>query len=48
MPSSGVSKMMNVAVLAVRSWPEQLVVHHDFGDAAIGQAADKAGAADVD
>ena len=27
---------------------EQLVVHHDFGNAAIGQAADKTGAADVD
>ena len=26
---------------------EQLVVHHDFGDAAIGQAAHEAGAADV-
>src|ERR1700722_7972232 len=27
---------------------QELVVHHDFGNAAIGQAADKAGAADVD
>src|SRR5712664_2940339 len=26
---------------------QKLVVHHDLGDAAIGQAADKAGAADI-
>src|SRR5260370_41687927 len=27
---------------------EQLVVHHHFGDAAVGQASDKPGAADID
>src|ERR1700676_5793581 len=27
---------------------QELVVHHDFGNAAVGQAADKSGAADVD
>ena len=47
MPSSGVSKMMKVAVLALRNWLKQLVVHHDFGNAAVGQAADETGAADI-
>ena len=47
MPSSGVSKMMKVAVLAPLAVPEQLVVHDNLGDAAIGQAAHEAGAADV-
>ena len=47
MPSSGDWKMMKVEVWPVRNLIDQIVVHDDFGDAAVGQAAHEAGAADV-
>ena len=47
MPSSGVWKMMKVADWPVRSLLDQVVVHHDLGDAAVRQAAHEAGAADI-
>ena len=48
MPSSGVSKMMKVAVLALAQLAQKLVVHHDLRHAAVGQASDETGAADID
>ena len=41
MPSSGVSKMMKVAVLAVRELAEQLVVHHDSATQPLGRQRTK-------
>ena len=47
MPSSGVWKMMKVAVWPVRICLHQVLVHDHLGDAAVRQAADETGAADV-
>ena len=47
MPSSGVWKMMKVADWPVAQLADQVVVHDDLGDAAVGHAAHEAGPAEL-